>query len=101
MPNIRQAIFPYGLQKNDDGSWTFFNRKYKPVGVVTQDWAEYDDPRHKLPVQLTKAQLQKLDVEGKGDGDTIYLYDDATNPERGGSALRAYLDRLAILLTIP
>lgn len=38
MPNARQALFPYGMARNPDGSWTFFNRNYKPVGVTSDEW---------------------------------------------------------------
>lgn len=46
-PNVRQAVFPYGMAKNADGSWTFFNRLYKTVGTITEEWSEWDDPLQK------------------------------------------------------
>jgi len=100
MPNVRQAMFPYALNRNPDKTWTLVNRKYKPVGVITTDWAEYDDPRHKVTAKLTQAKLKKLDIDGIGEGDMIYLYNDATNLEQGGSNLKSYLDKLAILITL-
>lgn len=100
MVNARKGMFPYCLHKNEDGTWTFLNRKYKPLGVVSEEWAEYDDPRHKLSVRLTPAKLKKLDWKGTGEGNPIFLYDDASNPQRGGKALQDYLEKLAILITL-
>lgn len=101
MPNIRQAMFPSGMEKNPDGTWTLFNRKYKPVGVVTREWAEWDDPRHKIALKgLGPATLAKLDWRGEGSGDRIYFYNDASNPELSAANLTAYFDRLKVLIKL-
>lgn len=101
MPNVRQAMFPYGMQKRPDGSWFFFNREYKPVGVVTSDWADWDDPRHKLRLKgLGPATLAKLDHNGVGSGIRIYFYDDHSNLERSAANMDAYLKKLRILLSL-
>jgi hypothetical protein len=100
-PNVRQALFPYGMQRNPDGSWTFFNRNYKPVGVISDDYLEWDDPRHKMKLKgLGPAKLAKLDVHGQGTGDRIHFYNDGTNPENSAADMRAYLDKLKILLGV-
>lgn len=101
MRNIRHLLFPYGMERNADGSWTFFNRKYKPVGVVEDGWAEWDDPRHKVFLKgLTPAKLARLDIDGAGDGERIYFYSDATHPDQSAKDLSAYLDKLQILLKL-
>jgi hypothetical protein len=98
-PNVRQSMFPYGMAKNPDGSWTFFNRHYKTLGTITRDWSEWDDPKHKLQIKgLGPATLKKLDIDGKGEGDRIYFYDDGSNPENGKAQMDAYLQRLRILI---
>jgi hypothetical protein len=99
MPNPRQSIFPYGMSRNSDGTWTFFNRDYKPVGVVTNDWAEWDDPKHKLAIKgLGPATLRKLSYDGQDREGRIYFYDDGSNPELSPANLTAYLNKLKILL---
>ena len=101
MPNVRQAMFPYGMSRNEDGTWTFFNREYKPVGVVSEEWAEWDDPRHKLSIKgLGPATLAKLDNNGTGVGNRVYFYDDVTNPERSTQNMDAYLMKIKILLSL-
>jgi hypothetical protein len=98
-PNVRQAMFPYGMSKNADGSWTFFNRHYKTLGTITDDWSEWDDPRYKMYLKgLGAATLAKLDHEGVGSGDRIYFYDDRTNPENSPAHMQAYLEKLRILI---
>ena len=99
MPSAGQILFPYGMAKNTDGSWTFFNRKYKPVGVMSADWVEWDDPRHKMRLKgLGPATLAKLDYRGEGTGDRIYFYNDGCIPDRSPENLKAYLAKLKIVL---
>lgn len=90
---------PYGMEKNPDGSWTFFNRGYKPLGVITDEWAEWDDPRHKLRLKgLGPATLKKLDVHQTGEGDRIYFYNDGTHPQSTAANMDRYLEKLRILI---
>ena len=100
MTTLRQTMFPYALERNSDGTWTLLNRKYKPLGVVSEEFAEYDDPRHKIAAKLTKAHLKKLDHKGLGEGNRIFLYDDGSSPYHGGKKLEDYLAKLAILIKL-
>ena len=98
-PNVRQTMFPYGMARNPDGSWTFFNRKYKTLGTISEEWSEWDDPQHKIRIKgLGPATLAKLSYTGEAKGDRIYLYNDATNPELSKKNMQDYLKRLEILL---
>ena len=100
--NVRQAFFPYGMQQQEDGSWVFFNRAYKPVGMVTSDYITYSD--HPVSIRLKglgPATRAKLDIDGEGGaGDTIYFYDDASQPTLSAANMQAYLKRLEILLRL-
>jgi hypothetical protein len=101
MTDVRQAMFPYGMAQNPDGSWTFFNRKYKPLGVVASEHAEWDDPRHKIRLKgLSRAVLAKLDHKGVGSGERIYFNDDASNPARSASIWVRYAERLKLLTSL-
>ncbi|MGA1849487.1 hypothetical protein VH570_01450 [Sphingobium sp. HT1-2] len=101
MPNIRQVMFPYGMQKNADGSWSFFNRKYKALGTHGEEWSDWEDPKHKMRIKgLGPAKLKKLDIDGKGEGDRIFFYNDATNPERSAENRKIYFEKLAILISL-
>ena len=102
MAELRKLLFPYGMAKNADGTWTFFNRRYKPVGIVGNDWAAWDVPEHKVRFkrQPRVSTLEKLDVHGKGDGERIYFYNDECVPTRSAPAMKSYLDKLQLLLAL-
>ena len=107
LTGMRQVMFPYLMQKNDDGSWTFLNRHYKPVGLNTDRVVTYDDPDHRVMLRgLTVAHMRAL-AAGSNDGDevgrdttVIHLYGDDTAPERSRENMEAYLQKLAILMRL-
>jgi hypothetical protein len=41
MVYVRRLMIPYGIG-NANGSWTFFNRKFRPLGVISDAWEEWD-----------------------------------------------------------
>ena len=89
------------MEKNPDGSWTFFNRDYKPLGVISNKWEEWDDHRHKIKLRgLGGATLTKLSCNNTIAGNRIYFYNDATNPEISTSNMKAYLEKLTILMRL-
>ena len=47
MGNVRRYMFPYGMAKNPDGTWTLFNRQYKPVGTIADGRANWETPSTK------------------------------------------------------
>lgn len=92
-------MFPYGMARNPDGSWTFFNRKYKPLGTISDDWEEWDDPKHKMFLKgLGPKMLAKLDWRGEGNPDRIYFYNDGTNPTTSAQNMKTYLHKLGLLM---
>lgn len=99
MKTLRRVMFPYGMERNKDGSWTLFNREYSPVGVVQGGYYDWNDERHKVRIKgLGKADLKKLDCSGGAHGDRIYFYNDASSPEQSAEAMASYLEKMAILL---
>lgn len=99
MQRIQRTMFPYGMERNADGTWTLFNRNYKPVGVVTPEWAEWDDPRHKVKLSgVSEATLRKLSVHSPMDGNRIYFYEDESDPDRSKANMDAYLEKLRLLM---
>ena len=99
--DLRQMIFPYGMEKDHAGNWVFFNRGYKPVGDGSSDFVSWDDPKHRVKIKgLGPAKLKQLDHDGIGEGNRIYFYDDATNPAQGGKHLESYLSKLEILMKL-
>ena len=99
--DIRQAIFPYGMEKHEDGSWVFFNREYKPTGMNTNAYIKYEEYPVKFRVKgLGPAKRARLDIHGKGTDDRIYFYDDATQPTLSARNMKAYLERIEILMRL-
>ncbi|WP_298984033.1 hypothetical protein [uncultured Roseibium sp.] len=98
---IRKAMFPYGMSKNEDGSWTLFNRDYKPLGVVSKDWEDWDDERHKVRLNgLGPATLAKLGVPGNVIPNRVYFYEDASVPTRSKKNMDEYFEKLKILIRL-
>lgn len=101
MTSLGRLMFPYGMQKNSDGSWTLFNRNYKPVGVVTADFAQLDSPNHKVQIHgLGPSTLKKLDHTGAGEADRIYFYNDGSAPSLSSACMSAYLKKLQLLMNL-
>lgn len=102
--NARQILFPYGMSRNKDGSWTFVNRLYKTCGTNTKRYVEWDDPEHRIYLKgLTAAVMRRLSVDSRFEGvmkDTafIHFYDDDTIPEASAENMRAYMVKLQILI---
>ena len=101
MEEVRRLMFPYGMAKNPDGSWTLFNRLYKPVGVISEEWEEWDTPKHKMKFKaLRQPTLAKLDHRGEGTGDRIYFYNDGCIPTDSAKHMDAYLSKLRVLMAL-
>jgi len=99
--DVRQAIFPYGMEMDEDGSWAFFNRSYKPVGMNTDEWINFNEYPVKFKLKgLGPSTRAKLDIHGKGTDVRIYFYDDATQPTLSAANMKAYLKRLEIIMRL-
>ena len=97
--DFRGICLPYCLQKQKDGSYVILNRNYKPIGFNTSDWINYEDYPISLKMKLTKSTVQLLSIEGGVQGDSLYLYNDGTNPMDSTANMRLYMDKLSILAT--
>ncbi len=99
--DIRQALFPYGMEMQEDGSWVFFNRHYKPVGMNTGAWINYSEHPVRFRIkELGAATRAKLSQGGEDLGDRIHFYEDATQPTLSAAKMEAYLKKLEILMRL-
>jgi hypothetical protein len=94
---------PYGLSKNEDGSWWAFNREYMPIGynkILPLEDRDFDSlPIHTKYRGLTDNFLLKL-VDGneknikRNEKDNsitkIFFYNDETNPMNQKSTNNIY-----------
>lgn len=103
---------PYGMKKNAEGEWMFFNREYVPLGwnsTESHHKSEFGDFFSALPVYtnykgLTESKLEKLawGVEGvqrnqKGEIDRVFFYNDRTNPMNDSKYWPDYIERIKAL----
>ena len=42
LANFRWVFLPYCLDEQDDGRWAVLNRDYKPLGMLTGEYVDYD-----------------------------------------------------------
>jgi hypothetical protein len=96
---VRQVFMPYCLQRLKDGGYLLLNRRYKPLGVLSGEWVDYDShpSKFRLKRALSDAQIANLDCAGRNNADCIYFYDDASVPTASDANWKAYSDRLAKL----
>jgi hypothetical protein len=104
---------PYGMKKNSDNEWLFFNREYIPLGWNTnpQNQSIYGDSAFaELPVytkykKLTEPTLSKLawdDTKGvkrnsDGEIEMVFFYNDETNPQSNSKYWSQYFDKIKLL----
>ena len=98
MWDFRAIFLPYCLDKQPDGRYVVLNRKYKPVGFLTQKHIEYSD--YPICVKfkgLGKVTAAKISFNGDSNMDRIYLYNDGCIPTNSSQYMADYLRRLEIL----
>jgi len=103
---------PYGLQQNDEGEWTSFNREYQPLGYTKKQFDDIRNPiiGQTLPVftkykGLTDGLLRKIVAtteehfweNDKGKITRVWLYSDKNNPADHGAHWPAYVEKLKML----
>lgn len=94
-------FFPYCLQKLPDGRYIVLNRYYKPLGLPnTTDWVDYEKHPSAVKLRISAATAQKLSWEHKSKTSPIYLYNDATIPDKAAAHWSSYAERLKVLAKI-
>lgn len=98
---LRITHFPYCLDQQPDGSYAVLNRRYKPIGVTTNEHVDYMTAPGRVRLKrMGPATARALSHNGSGDVSRIYLYDDGSTPDRGQRELSAYLERLGRLMAL-
>lgn len=96
---FRQVFLIYCLDRLPDGSYAALNRRYKPVGMTSSEWVNYEDfpVRFKFKRALSQAQIAALSYKGDTAPERIYLYNDGCIPTTSPSDWAAYAKRLSRL----
>lgn len=97
--DYQHVFLPYCLMQLADGRYLAVNRKHKPVGVVTQEWVNYEEIPHVAKLTIPEKLKGQLDWRGKSDDDRIYLYVDGQGPTLSPENWNAYQARLQLLAT--
>ena len=100
MSEARNFLFPYCIDHLPDGRYIVLNRNYKPLGIQTGDWVKYEEDPSAIALKITPASARKLSWEGSEALDRIYLYNDGCIPTDGAEHMKAYLQRLSVLMAI-
>lgn len=81
---------PYAAKPLGDDTAILVNRRYKPVGQSTDEWAAYETFSHLL-LRLDGERLQAFSHRPESEG---YLYNDGCMPWTSRKDAEAYLERL-------
>jgi len=97
--DFRQLFLIYCLQRLKDGRYVALNRRYKPVGLTSREWVNYEDfpVGFKFKRDLSERQITALSHKGDASADCIYLYDDGCIPTASAADWAAYSVRLGKL----
>lgn len=104
---------PYGMKRNTNNEWVFFNREYVPLGWNTTSGKrsvhENEEAFIHLPIRtkykgLTEEKLKKLAIEpdaiGRDDDEKInlvFFYKDRTNPQSSPEHWGIYFEKIKLL----
>src|SRR5688572_14245072 len=103
---------PYGMEKNGNGEWMFFNREYMPLGWNTKrpDTELPKYPFSELPIHtkylrlgdktlLTLAHHPENGISRNDEGDIVkvWFYNDVTNPLNSLEYWPLYFEKIKLL----
>lgn len=95
---FRHYFMPYCIQRLKDGRYIVLNRQYKPLGTFSGEWVDYDTHHSACKLKITPAAAKKIAWNGSDNLDVIHLYNDGTVPTSSPEHLRAYFQRLSVLM---
>ena len=108
MTDVQFTHLPYCVKRLSDGRHVILNRRYKPVGMITDEWVDYGPYAIRFK-RLLKPTIGKIswrgegaDWEPRGREAFIWLYNDGCTPRSDAPKrdVKAYLDRLAALMRL-
>jgi hypothetical protein len=100
---------PYGMAKNNNGKWFFFNREYVPLGwnssINKHKYHEMNLPIYTDYKGLAETELLKLasGVENaivrdeNGKIEKVFFYNDKINPQNDAKYWPQYFEKIKLL----
>lgn len=88
-------FLPYCLSELKDGQLIVLNRAYKPLGVRSREWVDYDSPEFNY-AKVSASQVDLTPLKARGGcsvlGDYVHhFYDDSCSPRYKNSYAIAYV----------
>lgn len=96
----RWVYMPYCIEQLSDGRYIVLNRRYKPLGMHTKDWVTYETHPSAHQLKISPAVARKLSWNESADTQRIHLYGDSCVPSASDVHLRAYAERLRVLMEL-
>lgn len=96
----RWIYLPYCIRRLADGRYIVLNRDYKPLGVQTRDWVDYETHPSAGRIAISATAARKMSWSGSEDLDSIMLYNDGCIPTESAAAMKAYQSRLAVFMAL-
>ena len=97
---LRKTHFPYCVNRLQDGRYILLNRNYKPLGIQSRDWVNYETDPSAIAMKITDSIAKKISCNPNEGLDRLYLYNDGCIPTDSAAHMTAYLKRLAVLLRL-
>lgn len=100
---------PYGMRKNLNNEWFFFNREKMPLGWNKDNNTDFDAPPSQAIFTkynlLTEQTLLKLSHDGergikrnsKGEIEFVFFYSDGTIPQSHSEYWNEYFEKIKLL----
>ncbi|MFD0724573.1 hypothetical protein [Lysobacter brunescens] len=99
---VAHTHLPYCLQKTKDGKWLVLNRNYKPLGVTSKEWVDYDNHPDRIAINArTISALRKLAIydipDMPDDPGLFFFYNDGSIPTESPANWNRYAKILQLL----
>jgi hypothetical protein len=94
---------PYCIVKLESGKWTFLNRKYKPVGINTNQNIDYSNKDYCFSFKRDPIKTiteNSLKIEDKDTSIYYFLYDDHSIPYSSKKSTLAYFEKLERIMEL-
>ncbi len=99
--DFRYVYLPYCLKKQPNGGYVVLNRDYKPLGFSTNKFISYDEFPVTAKIEgITSKLAKRLSWNDSDDVDTVYLYNDETNPVNSADNMKTYIEKLTVLVSL-
>jgi hypothetical protein len=103
---------PYGMKRNSNNEWFFFNREYVPLGWNTTNrkslhsdaayselpvYTKYNHLSEKILLKLAWDSINGIQRNDNSEIEKVFFYNDKTNPQTTPKYWPDYLGKIQLL----